>query len=113
MKQLVVISFIFLVQYGVQAQNNVSLLLDGLPSGAVYTDSTGYFSTTNPDFQIAFFTIVNGANGEALLRGVNNADGSVSKVIRSLPSKTRVVVVARVNGTNGIVLQLSAEYFAP
>jgi len=113
MKQLVLISFIFFVQSGIKAQNNVSLLLDGLPSGAVYTDSTGNFSTTNPDYQVAFFTIINAANGEALLRGVNNADGSVGKAIRSLPPKTRVVVVARVKGSNGIVIQMSAEYFAP
>ena len=113
MKLLILVSLFFLSQQQLHAQNVPTITLDGLPSGSVYTDSSGIFTSSDPNCGVAQYTLYNAASEEVILHGPNGDDRAISKAIRKLPSGTKVVILFTLYCNGRAAMKMSIEYFAP
>jgi hypothetical protein len=90
------------------------VLLDGLPSGSVYTDSVGILSLGGQtNYQILSCSMhVEGSTNNTHI-GVSITDGSIGNLIRLTPSGSKVTFLVKIGCQNCVSMQVSAIYFAP
>jgi len=116
MKYLLFFSLLLISKTNAQAQNNPSLLLDNLPTGSVYTDSSGVLSLTGAtNYQILSFKIVlESMKGSApMLQSRTTSPSALSALLTALPPKTKFTIVAQISCTTCIPMQVSSEYRMP
>lgn len=109
---LLAIALIFSHSY-IYSQNDLQLLLDGIPSGSVYTDSIGVLSLSgNTDFYIMSYTIYTNDSNKAMLN-VQPYSKPLGPLMRWLPSGTKVTILARVGCPSCAIMQLNSVYTIP
>ncbi|MCR9173768.1 MAG: hypothetical protein NXI10_14795 [bacterium] len=113
MKSLIVLLFLLFSQPQLYAQNGPALLLDGLPSGSLYTDSLGNLSLTGAsNYEILGYSIYTNDNDSNILH-LSGKSTVIGPLLKTLPSGYTVTILARVGCPTCISMKLKATYTIP
>ncbi|XOV68584.1 MAG: hypothetical protein ACFHU9_05270 [Fluviicola sp.] len=113
MKYFAILTLLLAPINGLKAQNSPTLLLDGLPSGSIYTDSVGNISLTgNPDYEIISFSVYLNENDSNVLR-ISGKQTNIGPLLRALPSGSKVTILANIGCPTCVHMKLQANYTMP
>lgn len=115
MRTIIFLTLFLVASNTASAQQTLpTLLLDGLPTESVYTDSLGILSLGgNSAYQIHSISITLNDDTKNALKRLNAADGTAGRLIRLAPPGSKVTIRAFIGCTNCISMQVTAIYYAP